>query len=93
MRNAYTYASILSAVGRVLDEAGVKRFAITPSEDGLVVEGFDALDQSPRTWRYDVPALYDLVSGDEHHAVRTTTAHDDGTLRDFLRQRQLVGAR
>ncbi|HEY7832057.1 MAG TPA: hypothetical protein VIG30_00715 [Ktedonobacterales bacterium] len=92
MRNAYTYASILSAVGRVLDEAGVKRFAITPSEDGLVIEGFDAPDEAPQTWRYDVPALYALVAGDEQPATRATS-HDDGTLRDFLRQRQLVGAR
>ena len=92
MRNAYTYASILSAVGRVLDEAGVKRFAITPSEDGLVVEGFDAPERTQQTWRYDVPALYALLAGDEPSPVRRTT-HDDGTLRDFLRQRQLVGAR
>lgn len=91
MRNAYTYATILSAVGRVLDEAGVRRFAIHPSEDGLVVEGFDAVGHTRQTWRYDVPALYALIADDEQPASRSP--HDDGTLRDFLRQRELVGAR
>ena len=90
MRNAYTYASILSAVGRVLDEAGVKRFAIHPSEDGLLVEGFDATGETQRTWRYDVPALYALMADGEQ--LTAPAAHDDGTLRDFLRQRELVGA-
>ena len=91
MRNAYTYASILSAVGRVLDEAGVRRFAIHPSDDGLVVEGFDSLGHEQHTWRYDVPALYALIADDEQPAAVAT--QEDGTLRDFLRQRELVGAR
>ena len=91
MRNAYTYASILSAVGRVLDEAGVKRFAIQPVEDGLLIEGFDDTSGAPRTWRYDIPALHALVAPDEKPIARAT--RDDGTLRHFLEQRELVGAR
>lgn len=91
MRNAYTYASILSAVGRVLDEAGVKRFAIQPLEDGLLVEGFDDKSATPRTWRYDIPALHALVAPEARPIARTS--HDEGTLRHFLEQRELVGAR
>ena len=90
MRNAYTYAGILSAVGRVLDEAGVKRFAIQPFEDGLVVEGFDDTGATQHTWRYDIPALHALVTTNEPHASRTT--RDEGTLRHFLRERELIGA-
>lgn len=90
MRNAYTYASILSAVGRVLDEAGVRRFAIHPSDDGLVVEGLDATGQSQQTWRYDVPALYALLADDEQPVA--PSSEGDSTLRGFLRQRELVGA-
>lgn len=91
MRNAYTYAGILSAVGRVLDEAGVKRFAIHPTDDGIVIEGFDAAGQAHQTWRYDIPALHALVASGEEPVARTT--RDEGTLRQFLQQRELVGAR
>lgn len=93
MRNAYTYQSILSAVGRVLDEAGVKRIAIQDTGDGLIVEGFDAVGEPRITLRYDVPTLYDLVT--EHASLspsKPVAARDEGTLRHILGRRELVGA-
>ena len=47
MRNAYSYEGILSAVGRVLDQAGIKRIAIQDTGDGLIVDGFDTAGESP----------------------------------------------
>lgn len=92
MRNAYTYQGILSAVGRVLDEAGVKRIAIHDTGDGLIVEGFDAAGESQVTLRYDVPALYELVTEYAGGAPRKAmTPRDEGTLRHVLERRELVG--
>lgn len=91
MRNAYSYQGILSAVGQVLDEAGVKRFAIEDTGDGLWVEGFDAAGEQQLKLRYDVPALFDLI--EEATPVPATTHRDEGTLRNFLETHELVGAR
>jgi hypothetical protein len=91
MRNAYSYAGILDAVGRVLDEAGVKRFAIEDTGDGLWVEGFDGAGNAQVKLRYDVAALYDLIE-QETGALRIP-AGDEGTLRQFLKTHELVGAR
>ena len=91
MRKAYSYQGILSAVGQVLDEAGVKRFAIEDTGDGLWVEGFDAAGEQQLKLRYDVPALYALIEQD--HPSPQMTHRDEGTLRHFLESRELVGAR
>jgi hypothetical protein len=94
MRNAYSCEGILSAVGRVLDEAGVKRIAIQDTGDGLLVKGFDAAGQSQVELRYDVPALFELLNADQdQHALQYTPAGDEGTLRHFLEKHELVGAR
>lgn len=91
MRNAYSYHGILSAVGQVLDQAGVKRFAIEDTGDGLWVEGFDAAGEQQLKLRYDVPTLYDLIEQETH--IPLTTHRDEGTLRHFLEKHELVGAR
>lgn len=91
MRNAYSYQGILGAVGQVLDEAGIKRFAIEDTGDGLWVEGFDAAGEQQLKLRYDVPALYDLIEKDT--PAPRMTQHDEGTLRHFLEMHELVGAR
>ena len=94
MRNVYSYESMLSAVGRVLDDAGIKRVAIQDTGDGLVVEGFDTAGQTQVTLRYDVPALVALLESGSVVSSGRMTSNDEGTLRHFLAQhQQLVGAR
>ena len=39
----YSYESILRAVGRVLDDAEARSFAIRDEENGLLVETFDGV--------------------------------------------------
>lgn len=97
MRATFSYASILYAVGQVLDQIGVKSIAIQEEEDGLFVEGFNSEGQLIAQMRYDIASLYDLVSQpgsqteahDEH-----ITVEDEGTLHRFLAEhrRELVGS-
>jgi hypothetical protein len=97
MRATFSYASILSAVGQVLDQIGARSIAIQEEEEGLFVEGFNSEGQLVAQMRYDIASLYDLVSQsgsqaearDEHIIVE-----DEGTLHRFLAEhrRELVGA-
>ncbi len=97
MRATFSYASILHAIGQVLDQVGVKSIAIHEEEDGLFVEGFNSDGRLAVQLRYDIASLYDLVSrsGD---AVETQDEHVvsevEGTLHRFLAEhkRELVGA-
>ncbi|GAC1458786.1 MAG: hypothetical protein PVSMB4_18250 [Ktedonobacterales bacterium] len=93
MRNAYSYEGILSAVGRVLDQAGVKRIAIQDTGDGLIVDGFDTAGESPISLQFDIPQLYGLLAADDGATSRRMPARDEGTLRHFLERHELVGAR
>ena len=43
MRAMFSYASILHAVGQLLDQVGVSSFAIHEEEEGLFIEGFPFL--------------------------------------------------
>lgn len=89
MRNLCSYESILSAVGRVLDEAGVKRIGIQDTGNSLIVEGFDSAGQPQVELRYDVAALFDLLNTQTE--TPSSTTNDEGTLRHFLDQHELVG--
>jgi hypothetical protein len=97
MRTTFNYASILRAVGQVLDQISVKSFAIHEEEDGLFVEGFNGEGQLQVQMRYDIASLYDLVSRSEEQ-VDVHSEHEtvefEGTLHRFLadHERQLVGA-
>jgi len=88
----FSYASILHAVGQVLDQTGVKSFAIHEEEDGLFIEGFSSEGQLQVQLRYDIASLYDLVSRtqDQVDEESTTTT---GVLQRFLadHRRELVG--
>src|SRR5581483_5492627 len=97
MRATFSYASILHAVGHMLDQIGVKSIAIHEEEDGLFVEGFNSSGQLQVQLRYDIAGLYDLLcqaenqveESDEHGVVE-----NEGTLRRFLtdHNRELIGA-
>lgn len=95
MRATFSYASILHAVGLVLDQVGVKSIAIHEEDDGLFVEGFNSDGQLQAQIRYDVASLYDLVChGQVEEESEHITVKDEGLLRRFLadHSRELVGA-
>jgi hypothetical protein len=92
----YSYESILSAVGRVLDEADARSFAIRDEENGLLVQTFGANGSPDLRLDFDLADLIELVerksSGVDASTYVRGFAHDDDTLRLFLAQRELVGA-
>ena len=94
MPATFTYANILHAVGQVLDQLGVKSFAIREEEDGLFVEGFDSEGQLQVQGHYDIASLYDLVNSIENNVEKISAVKDDGVLRRFLatHERELIGA-
>jgi hypothetical protein len=97
MRVTFSYASILRAVGQVLDQISVKSIAIHEEEDGLFVEGYNGEGQLQVQMRYDIASLYDLVYRSEEQVEEHSeheTAENEGTLHRFLadHDRQLVGA-
>jgi len=97
MRATFSYASILNAVGQVLDQVGVKSIAIHEEEDGLFVEGFNNSGQLQVQLRYDIAGLYDLLCQAESHVEESSergTVENEGTLRRFLtnHNRELIGA-
>jgi hypothetical protein len=95
MRSRFTYESILSAVGRVLDESGVKSFAIREDDDGLVIEGANSAGEPQLHMRYRVEDVYDLVTRDGAVELPPVIV-DTGTttLQHFLAEhrRELIGA-
>jgi hypothetical protein len=93
MPATFSYASILHAVGQVLDQLGVKSIAIQEEEDGLFVEGFDDHGQLQVQMRYDIAGLYDLVSRTGNQLEEQQAIHTSGVLRRFLadHNRELVG--
>jgi hypothetical protein len=97
MRATFSYASILRAVGQVLDQISVKSIAIHEEEEGLFVEGYNGEGQLQVQMRYDIAGLYDLVCRSEErveeHSERVT-AENEGILHRFLadHKRELVGA-
>jgi hypothetical protein len=97
MRATFSYASILHAVGQVLDQVGVKSIAIHEEEDGLFIEGFNNEGLLQVQMRYDIAGLYDLVSRSYElveDRKQLASVEDEGTLRRFLadHKRELVGA-
>ena len=95
MRSRFTYESILCAVGRVLDESGVKSFAIREDDEGLVIEGKNSAGETQLQMRYRVEDVYDLVARDQVMELPPVVL-DTGTtaLQRFLaeHQRELIGA-
>jgi len=92
MPATFSYANILHTVGQVLDQIGVKSIAIHEEEDGLFIEGFDSEGQLQVQMRYDIAALYDLVSRSEGAAEERHIAETEGVLHRFLANHELVGA-
>ena len=97
MRATFSYASILHAVGQVLDQIGVKSIEIQEEEQGLFVEGYNGEGQLQAQMHYDIASLYDLVCRSEDQVEEHSehvAAENEGTLHRFLadHKRELVGA-
>ena len=90
----FSYASILHAIGQVLDQIGVKSIAIHEEEDGLFVEGFNSEGQLQVQMHYDIASLYDLLTRPERQTAEQDTVSTAGVLHRFLadHHRELVGA-
>ena len=91
MSAMFSYASILHAVGQVLDQIGVKSISIREEEDGLFVEGFDSDGQLQVQAHCDIASLYDLVT--QGQVEEHSFTQDEGVLHRFLadHSRELVG--
>ena len=96
MRTTFTYESILSAVGRVLDESGVKSIAICADDDGLIIEGKNGAGEPQFHLHYRVGYVYDLVTRGAAPEMPSTVMDETEakTLHRFLaeHQRELIGA-
>ena len=97
MRTMFSYASILHAVGQVLDQVSVKSIALHEEEDGLFIEGFNGEAQLRVQMRYDLASLYDLLCRSQDQLAEHSehvTAEYEGTLHQFLADHGfvLVGA-
>jgi hypothetical protein len=94
MLATFSYASILHAVGQVLDQVGVKSIAIHEEEEGLFVEGLNSDGQLQVQIHYTIADLYDLVSRADNQGEDRTAPPTAGLLRQFLvaHKRELVGA-
>jgi hypothetical protein len=93
--STFTYEGILRAVGRVLDESGVKSIAIHEDDDGLVIEGQNGAGEPQLHVRYRIEDIYELVTRDEAPEVTTVSGGDDGAqLRRLLAEhrRELIPA-
>jgi len=95
----YSYESILRAVGRVLDDAEARSFAIRDEENGLLVETFDGVGRRTLTLNFDVADLASLI--DQHAPISETEdssrydlayVKEESTLRRILHRRELIGA-
>lgn len=96
MRATFSYASILHAIGQMLDQIGVRSIAIQEEEDGLFVEGFNSNGQLQVQLRYDIAGLYDLLCQTESQVEESSTrsvVENEGTLHRFLidHNRELIG--
>jgi hypothetical protein len=92
-----SYESILTAVGRMLDRAEARGFAIREADEGLHVEAFDAEGAPQYRFQLDLKDLVELLDWSTEQEptpsyARATTA-DEGTLIHFIERhsRELVG--
>ncbi len=96
MSATYSYASILYAIGQVLDQIGVKSIAICEEQDGLLVEGLNSEGQLQVQIHYTIADLYNLMGRAESQEDEPTATPTAGLLYQFLtkhsRERELVGA-
>ncbi len=89
------YATILGAVGNMLDLANARSFSVREAEHGLTVELVDGHGEH-LTYDLsvaDVAALISLSQRADALTERVPACHDEGALRAFIDRHTLVGAR
>lgn len=93
MRND-SYASILGAVGKVLDLADARSFTVRDGDDGLILDLVDGRGER-QSFELSVADVAELISWSqraEATSERARDSRDEGTLRAFLERHTLVGA-
>lgn len=95
----YSYESILRAVGRVLDDAEARSFAIRDEENGLLVETFDGVGKHALTLSFDVADLAKLIddhvpptAADDNSRYDRAYVHEESSLQKLLNHHELIGA-
>jgi len=90
------YASILGAVGSILDLAEARSFAVRESDDGLRLEVLDGRGER-HTVELTVADVADVLAWAEGSETlpegAVAAGRDEGSLRVFLERHTLVGAR
>lgn len=97
MRATYSYESVLRAVGRALDEAGVTGIALRETDNGIAIEGIKKSDLAPASLSYDLRDLCEMIDQTEGSVEGLfEAAHaspEARTLREFLARREVVVSR
>lgn len=90
------YASILGAVGSVLDLAEARSFTVRESGYGLTLDIVDGRDER-HSFELSVADVAELLAWAEraqaHPEGAVAAGRDEGSLRAFLERHSLVGAR
>lgn len=88
------YATILGAVGNVLDLADARSFSVREVEHGLTVELVDGHGESHAydLSVADVAALISMSQRADTLTERVPAGRDEGALRAFMDRHTLVGA-
>jgi len=90
-----SFASILSAVGSVLDLADARSFAVRDGEHGLTLELEDGRGERMSV-ELSVAEVAELIAWSQQRKAtpeRVAEGRDEGTLHAFLERHTLVGAR
>jgi hypothetical protein len=97
MQATYSFESILRAVGRVLDQSGVRGISLHETDDGLIVEGVDHQGQTQVRLTYGLGDLCDLIDHIDGNVAgleeTVPAAAESYTLREFLARHEMVSAR
>ncbi len=91
-----TYASILGAIGSVLDLAEARSFAVRESDDSLTLDILDGRGER-HSFELSVADVAELLTWAEQAETlpkgAVAAGRDEGALRAFLERHMLVGAR
>lgn len=89
------YASILGAVGSVLDLAEARSFTVRESDDGLTLDILDGRGER-HSFELSVADVAELLTwakrSESHPKGAVAAGRDEGALRAFLERHTLVGA-
>ncbi len=90
-----SYASILSAVGSVLDLADARSFAVCDGEHGMTLELEDGRGKR-QSFELSITDVAELIAWSQQREApheRVAEGRDEGTLHAFLERQALVAAR